>query len=983
MIKKSMFFLICTALLCVVSTPGWAGVPGLVGWWAFDEGAGDVAADGSGHGHDGAINDATWIAGQLGSALDFNGSAYVDVPPECFATIAEQVTLAFWVNIPAADLQQSNFVMAAYSDPADNGARVFSCHLPWAGSTVYFDTSGPGYDRTSQAVPASDLVDDWSHWAFVKNATTGDKWIYRNGDLWHSATGKNKPLQGADVTKFTIGTKASLAEGWYTGKIDDVQLYDIALTQEQVQEAMQGISLVAAAAPTPSSGAVDVLRDEAVMSWTPGKFADTHTVYLSTNLDDVTNGDAAALAAEGLTEASYDPGRLEFGTQYFWRVDEVNAAPDNTVFPGEVWNYTIEPKSLPVTIVSATASSADGAADVNNIINGVGLNENDEHGVSIDSMWAGATEDATPSVVFTLEKLVKLDKVHVWNHNSQTESILGFGIKEALIEYSADGETWSELGTVELAQASANETYAGADVDLGGVMAAAVKITGLSNYSILGLPQKGLAEVRFYAIPVQAREPMPDDGSTTAGGDVVLGWRPGREAAEHEVVFSADEQAVIDGSAVVATVSEPSHDLGTLTLATPYFWKINETNDVGTPAAYEGEIWSFQTPDYLVIDDMEMYTTEEGLFIWEHWVDGFDNPDENGAVVGNGDEAETTIVHGGSQSLPITYNNGVAPLSEATLQLDDQDWLASGGMTLSLYFHGTAGNTGQLYVKINDAQIDYSGDAADLTQSPWHTWNIDLSTVGGDMSKVTSLAVGISGGGATGKIYIDDIRIYPVLGETITPVEPDAASLLAHYTFEGDFSDSAGNNDGTALGDAKIVNDPERGQVLVLDGDDDAVSVPPLPAGTEVTISMWVNPLDAVTPSDWKSTFASDAWTEGDIHWRILNNRINGGVNGAVPGGDLTGSGVVPYEQWSLVVLTLSPTAYSYWLNGLNDVTRVLESGPTLQMGEGLIGGWMNGDAIEREWAGTIDDVRIYNRALSEGEILWLSGKTAPVDKPL
>jgi hypothetical protein len=213
-------------------------------------------------------------------------------------------------------------------------------------------------------------------------------------------------------------------------------------------------------------------------------------------------------------------------------------------------------------------------------------------------------------------------------------------------------------------------------------------------------------------------------------------------------------------------------------------------------------------------------------------------------------------------------------------------------------------------------------------------------------------------------------------------VEPDTANLLAHYAFEGDFSDSAGNNDGTALGDATIVNDPVRGQVLSLDGDDDAMSVPLLPDSNDVTISMWVNALDAITPSDWKSTYAGNGWTEGDIHWRILNNRINGGING-VAGGDLTGGGVVPYEQWSLVVLTMSPTEFSYWLNGIHDVTHMPETGPTLQIGDGLIGGWMNGEAIEREWAGLIDDVRIYNRALSAGEILWLAGKTTPVPQPL
>ena len=171
--NSCLWLLSCMLLIACLSPVGLAVNPNLVGAWSFDEGAGDVAADGSGNGHDGAIVNATWEAGQLGSALGFDGSAYVDVPPEVWATVSSQVTLAFWVYIPAADISQSNFIMAAFSDPANNEARVFSSHLPWGGATVYYDTSGPSYDRTSKAIAADELVDAWNHWAFTKNADTG------------------------------------------------------------------------------------------------------------------------------------------------------------------------------------------------------------------------------------------------------------------------------------------------------------------------------------------------------------------------------------------------------------------------------------------------------------------------------------------------------------------------------------------------------------------------------------------------------------------------------------------------------------------------------------------------------------------------------------------------------------------------------------------------------------------------------------------
>ena len=235
MTTKKTFWVLCLCLMSAMASIGWAVPPGLVGWWSFDEGAGDVAGDGSGNGNDGALVNTAWAAGYLGSALDFDGTAYVDVPVESWSTIDMQVTLAFWVYIDAATLPQNNFIFGAFHDPANNETRAMSSHLPWGNGNVYFDTGGGpggGYDRISQAFTNDDVTGVWIHWAWIKNAETGDQILYRNGVAWLSGTGLTRPLDGAGVTRFTIGTKPSLVEGWFTGIIDDVQLYNVALTPE-------------------------------------------------------------------------------------------------------------------------------------------------------------------------------------------------------------------------------------------------------------------------------------------------------------------------------------------------------------------------------------------------------------------------------------------------------------------------------------------------------------------------------------------------------------------------------------------------------------------------------------------------------------------------------------------------------------------------------------------------------------------------------
>ncbi len=58
---------------------------------------------------------------------------------------------------------------------------------------------------------------------------------------------------------------------------------------------------------------------------------------------------------------------------------------------------------------------------------------------------------------------------------------------------------------------------------------------------------------------------------------------------------------------------------------------------------------------------MESYKDAEFLEIWATWVDGFDDPVNNGSVVGGiSGTPETGIVHGGRQSLPIDYDNSTA-----------------------------------------------------------------------------------------------------------------------------------------------------------------------------------------------------------------------------------------------------------------------------------------------------------------------------------
>jgi hypothetical protein len=246
--------------------------------------------------------------------------------------------------------------------------------------------------------------------------------------------------------------------------------------------------------------------------------------------------------------------------------------------------------------------------------------------------------------------------------------------------------------------------------------------------------------------------------------DLELQWRPGREAASHQVYFGKDKQAVTDGKALAGTTATASFDPGPLDLAATYYWKIGEVNQVTAPTGWQGDVWSFTTIGYLVVDDFESYPDETESAIFTTWIDGYGTK-TNGAQVGylQAPFTEHTVVHGGRQSMPLTYNNATGAYSEAERTFDTaQDWTAHGVKSLSLWFYGPATNKGgQLYLKIGAKKVTYAGGADDLKKAQWVQWTVDLAPLGVDLKKVASLVLGVDGAGVSGLLYIDDIQLLP------------------------------------------------------------------------------------------------------------------------------------------------------------------------------------------------------------------------------
>ncbi len=753
-------------------------------------------------------------------------------------------------------------------------------------------------------------------------------------------------------------------------------------------------SPAAAGGGQPADGSSDVPRDTA-LSWTAGVYPATHDVYLGTTFADVNSASRTdakgVLAGKGQADPTFDPpGSLAYGQTYYWRIDEVNKSPDGTIAKGKVWSFTVEPYGYPVKPVKATASSYQASMGPEKTMDGSGLDKNDLHGTEPTTMWM--TSGAPPNwIQYEFDKVYKLYQLQVWNSNQLIEGFLGFGAKKVTIETSVDGTTWTPLADVpEFAKATGMAGYAAnTTVKFGGVNAKFVKLTINTNQGGMA-PQTGLAEVRFFYVPVQARAPQPATGATGVSLETSLTWKPGREAGSHKVFFGTDPNAVAKGTAPAKDTTDRSYTPDALNLETTYYWRVDEVNTV----TYPGDVWSFATETFKVVDDFERYTDKAGEEVFSTWIDGLaDNYKSSGSTVGldtakAGTFCETTIIHGGKQSMPLAYDNTKAPVSEATLTFAPaRNWTASGIKSLSLWFQGVAGNGGQLYVKINNTKVSYNGAAGDLAKTIWTPWNIDLSTTGANLSKVTSLTIGIEGAGAKGLLYIDDIRLYPKAPAYITPVDPGKTNLVGLWTFDGNANDTSGKgNNGTVTGGTAQWVPGMVNQALQFNGGPlyvDCGTGASLNLTDAVTVTAWIK-MD-FTAGDRKIAATQDGVAGGYKLGLYSNNKLEFEIRTAANASTLNrasaGGTVLQQGVWYHVAGVYSKGQFirTYVLGNLDrELLTTAVLGPTagsFKIGRGE-------SATTYFWLGALDDVQVYNKALSQEELLWLAGQKTPVAKP-
>jgi hypothetical protein len=524
-------------------------------------------------------------------------------------------------------------------------------------------------------------------------------WIveWQKGDAYYAGTTN---IAASHRMHFSAGTHETAVLGVNGGAANKASGYNLTaqgwtlflnavkyMIGDQINTAIAG-------SPYPADKATDAPA-KAVMTWTAGTGVTAHDVYFGTDVTSVTNATRAnplgVLVATGTAATSYTPAkRFEYGKTYYWRVDEVGVSQK-----GDVWSFTAEPKSYAVTAaIKATASAqASTTEDPCMTVNSKGLT-GDLHGTDNKTMWItpkGVNGGKLPQwIKYEFDRVYKFDQMWVWNYNISTEDESGIGAKDVTIEYSVDGSNWAALGNYQFADGTCLDTYAhNTEVGFKGVSAKFVRLTITSSW--ISTNQTGLSEVRFFYVPVLAREPIPATGSTNISPSTSLSWRPGREAVQHQIYLGNDANTLTPAGTTTSSSFSPT----TLGVGGKYYWRVDEVNSAETPTLWAGDVWNFTTPNFLAVDDMESYTDLTGQAVFNIWKDGY-NTTTNGGLIGYDPPAacmEKTIIHGGKQSTPFRYGQNVAPISEASLSFATaQDWTTAKADTLRVWVQGRTDN---------------------------------------------------------------------------------------------------------------------------------------------------------------------------------------------------------------------------------------------------------------------------------------------------
>ncbi len=269
-----------------------SATPNLVAYYNFNEGAGTIANDSSGNGNNGVITSATWTSsGEQGSALVFNGSnSWVEVPDSITLDLTTGMTLEAWVNLtPSSSVDDWVGVIVKEQDQEVCYGLFSTSDGDWPAGDVFIGGEQLLYG------PSQLPMSTWTHLATTYDGTVQN--LYVNGVLVAS-----NPQTGPIVTApqpLHIGGDSVWGD-YFTGMIDEVRIYNRALSQSEIERDMlQGVTITVA----PTSATLSPLQTQQFSAMVTGSANVLLAWSVALGLDAPAGAQAGSINAAGLYTA--------------------------------------------------------------------------------------------------------------------------------------------------------------------------------------------------------------------------------------------------------------------------------------------------------------------------------------------------------------------------------------------------------------------------------------------------------------------------------------------------------------------------------------------------------------------------------------------------------------------------------------------------------------------------------------------------------
>ena len=918
---------VATATAVPVTISNTGPPPGLVAAYGFDEGSGTTTADQSGNGGSGTLTNTSWAAtGRFGKALSFNGTnASVTIPDSNPLDVTSGMTVEAWINPSAlgntwrtvALKEQSGYY--AYGLYASTGAGT---SVPSGNGLV------GGVDRDVRGAAQLPL-NTWTHLATTYNGSA--LVLYVNGAQVGTLAATGSIATSTNPLK--VGGNAIWGE-WFSGLIDEVRVYNRALTPTEIQGDMSrpvtnpDVSAPSAPGTLTATGGLSA----ATLAW--GAATDD-TAVVRYNVHRSTTSGFTPSAANRIAQPT-GTGYTDTTTPgtYYYRVTAEDAAgnigPASNQATAVVGDVT--PPSAPGTL---TATGAIGQASL------TWGAASDNVGISRYNVHRSTTAGFTPSAAN------RIAQPTATNYTDST----GPGTYYYRVTAEDAAGNIGPSGNEATATVTADTTPPSAPTGLGGSVTgstanlgwtAASDNVGVSRYNVHRSTTAGFT-------PSAANRIAQPTGTTYADTGLTTGTYHYKVTAEDAAgnVGPASNEA----SATVADATPPSAPTNLTAVAS------GSTIDVGWTAA----------TDNIGVTRYNLHRSTTS---------GFTPSAANRIAQPTGTSYADTGLAPGTYHYKVTAEDAAGNVGAASGQAAATVADTTPPGTPTLNAGGGAGQASLSWTAVTDnvGVVRYNLHRSTSTGF--------TPSAANRIAQPTGLGytdTGLGAGTYHYKLTAEDAAGNvgsPSAQASATVTAPPVTGLVAAYGLDAGAGTAIADQSGTG-NNGTLTNvtwagptGGKYGNALTFNGTNASASIPgtaSLDLTTGMTLEAWVRP--TTLGNSYRTVLMKER--SGSVSYSMYAN-VSGTPN--VPVGevyvggyrDAAGTAQLPLNTWTHLATTYNGSVLALYVNGAQVGQLLLTGAMPTSTSPLKIGG----NAIWGEWfSGQIDEVRVYNRALSAAEL--------------